>query len=316
MITRGTFTQLLAPGLRKPIVQWNDWAMKNLEYTKYFNVETSDRAYEEDIEIAGVPPAVQTAEGVPISYFDPIQGGSKRYTHLKYALGTRITEEALEDDQYGVLKKVPNAHTRSHQFVEEQVAWNVVNNGFTTTTTTDGVSLFNNVHPLLGGSAATSALPLPATSFTTAGTYPNRPATDVDISFTAIQNMVTQFRRLIDGVGMPLQKMPSTIIIPPEQEVATAEILASAYKPGGAQNDINALQKFNLSFATITYLISTTAWFALGPKGETDLNFFRRTGVRTDFSDDFDTNSLKMKTYCRFSVGATTWISTWGSNGP
>lgn len=316
MITRGTFTQLLAPGLRKIVNQGEDWAMKNLEYPKYFNVENSDRAYEEDIEVAGVPPAVQTAEGVTISYFDPIQGGSKRYTHLKYALGTRITEEALEDDQYGVLKKVPNLHNRSHQFVEEQVAWNVFNNGFTTTTTTDGLALFSNVHPLLGGAQATSALPLPSSAFTTAGTYPNRPAVDVDISFTAIQNMMTMQRRLIDGVGMPLQKTVRTILIPPEIEVATAEILASAYKPGGAQNDINALLKFGLSYATITYFTSGTAWFGVAEKGETDINFFRRTGIRTDFSDDFDTNSLKMKTYSRFSVGATTWTGTWGSNGP
>lgn len=316
MITRGNMTQLMAPGLKEVIVQWKNSRMKNLEYPKIFTILDSDRQYEEDLEVAGVPPAVLTAEGVPITYADPIQGGSIRYTHLKYALGTRITEEALDDDQYGVLKDVPSAHTRSHDFVEEQSAWNVINNGFTTTVTTDGVSLFNNTHPLLGGTGATAALPLPSTSYTTAGTYPNRPATDVDLSFTAIQTMLKQFMRLIDGVGMPIQSMPKYIVVPPEQRDLAVELLGSGYNPTNATNAVNALLGYNLQFMTVTYLTGTTPWFAFAEKGETKLKFYRRASLKTDFSDDFDTNTLKMKTWQRFSVGASVWAGTFGSDGP
>jgi hypothetical protein len=46
------------------------------------------------------------------------------------------------------------------------------------------------------------------------------------------------------------------------------------------------------------------------------LKFITRKELDEDFSDDFDTRSIKQISFMRFSVGATSWIGTWGSNGP
>src|SRR5437879_12560651 len=101
-----------------------------------------------------------------------------RYLHLAYGLGVRSSFELYEDDQYNVINQVPKALARSAHFVKEQQSFNVFNLGFTTVTTTDGLSLFNTSHPLLGGPAATSVAPGIANIIASAGTYPNRPTVD------------------------------------------------------------------------------------------------------------------------------------------
>lgn len=316
IMVRGQFSQLLADGINEYIVDWKEKKQQPLLYPEIFNVETSDRAYEQDVEMAGLPPLVQKDEGEAVTYEGAIQGGSIRYTHLEYALGTRITNRLIMDDITGILKQVPDAHLQSAHFVEEQVAWNVPNNGFTTLTTTDGLALFSNVHPLLGGASATAALPLPTASYTTAGTYPNRPATDFDLSWTGVKTMLNQFKRLINHRGLVVHMLPKLLIIPPEMDLQASEILGSAYKPGTANNDINALLKYGLTYFTCPYLTSTAAWFAFADKAQTKLKFFRRQPFETDYADDFDTSTVKMKSSVMFSAGASTWQGTWGTSGP
>jgi hypothetical protein len=42
---------------------------------------------------------------------------------------------------------------------------------------------------------------------------------------------------------------------------------------------------------------------------------FERQNMEQEMDDDFDTLAIKHIAYDRFSVGADTWLGTWGSNG-
>jgi hypothetical protein len=212
--------------------------------------------------------------------------------------------------------QVPKALARSAHFTLEQKSWNVFNTGFTTQTTIDGVSLFNNQHPLLGGAQATNVGPGLTNIISAAGTYPNRPATDIDLSFTALQLAINQFERLIDSQGMPVSMKPRYLIIPPELKWIAREILGSPHKPYTADNEINALLKEDLVYFISHYLTSQSAWFLMCDKDTHALKFMWREPLDEDFADDFDTRSIKQVSFMRFSVGATTWVGTWGSNGP
>ena len=55
----------------------------------------------------------QKDEGAGIVYDDPVSGPTKRYTHLTYGMGFRVTREMWEDDLYGKMKKMPKALGRS-----------------------------------------------------------------------------------------------------------------------------------------------------------------------------------------------------------
>ena len=315
-MVRGMFAQLLASGVHHNLVQFLDYQMREQEYTRWMNVEMSEQAFEDEVEYAGVGVMPEKPEGSAIIYDDLIQGGTKRYLHLSYGLGSRASWELIEDDKYGVIKQAPKAHSRSALFIREQVAANVFNLGFSSVTTTDGLSLFNTAHPLLGGANATNVGPGVASVITATGTYPNRPTPDVDLSFTAIQTMITQFERLIDAQGIPIRFKPRWVLIPPELKFIAREILGSAGRPYTADNELNSLLGEDLQFQICHYFTSASAWFVATDKESHQVKFFDRHPIDTDYDDDFDTRSTKMLSFQRFSAGATSWPGVWGSNGP
>jgi hypothetical protein len=195
-------------------------------------------------------------------------------------------------------------------------AFNVLNLGFTTTLVSDGLSLFNTAHTLAGGSVATQIAPGVASYISAAGTYPNRPLVDVDLSFTAIQNAINVYERMPDSMGLPIQMKPRVLMIPPELKWIAREILGSAHKPFTADNEINSILNEDLSYFIFHYSTSQTAWFLLPDKSDHTLTFFMRKALSDDYADDFDTYSIKTLSRMRFSVGASTWWGTYGSNGP
>lgn len=315
-MVRGNFAQLMAPGLHDTFVHWLDLLQRDEEFSHVFNMETSDKAYEDEVEFSGLGPMPEKPEGEAVVYNDAIQGGTKRYTHTSYALGCRSSWELYEDDQYNLIMQVPKALARSAHFTREQGAWNVFNLGFTTQTTTDGVSLFNNAHPLLGGPAATAVGPGLTGVISAAGTYPNRPAVDIDLSFTGIQLAINQFERLIDSQGLPIMIKPKLLIIPPELKWIAREILGSSLKSYTSDNEINALLKEDLNYFIGHYLTSHSAWFLLSSTENHSIKHITRKALDEDFSDDFDTKSIKQISFMRHSDGATSWMGTWGSDGP
>jgi phage major head subunit gpT-like protein len=235
---------------------------------------------------------------------------------LPWALGVRTSFELFRDDQYNLIKQVPKALARSAQFTREQQAFNVFNLGFTNAiTTTDGVSLFNTQHPLLGGVKATNIGPGLSSIIAAAGTFPNRPLVDSDLSVTALQNAMDSFERLVDSQGLPSVLKPKYVLIPPEVRWIAREILGSPHAPYTAENQINSLVAEDLQYCIGHYLTSNQAWFVLCDKESHQLKYFDRDPLDEDYSDDFDTKSLKQVVYMRFSVGATSWMGVWGSAG-
>ena len=313
---RAQYAQTLAPGAEHNFVEFIDLKHRSRQYDKYFNIDNTTRAFEDEVQYAGTGPAPELTEGEGVAYADLIQGGTKRYVPLKYALAARISYELIQDELYGILKQAPKALSHSLAFTEEMVPWNVFNSGFSTVTSTDGVSLFNPQHPLLGGVNATNTGPGLANVISAAGTYPNAPSTPFDISFTAIQLMSNHFSRMTDSLGLPVMIRPRKLLIPPELIWICRELLGSPGKPGTADNEINSLLGEELSFDVISFFTSASAWFAVADKEHHQLKFKWRKAIDTDYDDDFDTQAVKMLTYMRIAAGATHWIGTWGSNGP
>lgn len=315
-MVRSQYAQLLAPGIDHNFVEFLDLKHRDRQYDKVFNIDNTTKAFEDEVQFAGTGPAPELTEGENVAYADLIQGGTKRYVPLKYALGARVSYELIQDDLYGIIKQAPKALAFSLAFTEEMVPWNIFNSGFSTITTTDDVSLFNNQHPLLGGSNATNVGPGLSNVISAAGTYPNRPATDLDLSFTAIQLMSNQFSRMTDSLGLPVTIRPKKLLIPPELVFIARELLGSAGKPGTSDNEINSLLGEELSYGVISFFTSASAWYAIAEKEHHQLKFKWRQNVVTDYDDDFDSQAVKMLSYFRIAAGATHWIGTWGSNGP
>jgi hypothetical protein len=290
--------------------------MRESQYDKLFNIGDSEDAYEIDYELSGTGPMPEMPEGTRPAYDGILQGGTKKYLHLQYGLASQVTRQLVEDDKYGVIRQIPKSHARSALYGREAVSAAVFNLGNSTVLTNDGVSLFNTAHPLLGGTEATTVGPGLGNIINSAGTYPNRPTPDTDLSFTAIQQAIQTFYRMIDGRGIPVTVRPKFLAIAPENIFIAREILGSAGKPYTTDNEPNSLLAENLQYIVMNYFTSPSAWFLLADKEGHQLKFYDRVPVQAQTDDDFITQVLIFLSTQRFSAGATSWYGTWGSFGP
>lgn len=270
------------------------------EYSKIFNVQSSDKQTEKDSYESGFGLMPEKAEGVAATY-DVIKPGiSETYTHKTYALGYEITEEAIEDNLRtpDTFNKLPMALNRSAVETVEVTSANVFNNGFSTAGF-DGVSLFNTAHPTLDGS-----------------TIANRPTTDADLSVTSLTAGLTTIEKYTDERGLKRPTKAVMLAVPADLWNVAEELLGSEYKPYVANNEVNALQQKDLRYFVWHYLTDTDAWFLLSEKSEHMLKFFWRVRLGAlRRGNDFDTTNLKHLSRMRFSVGYSHWMGTYGSAG-
>lgn len=296
-MTRGAFSNLLAPGFRK--IVFETYKERPTEGDKLVNMNTSKRAYEEDFPVAGFGTLLAKAEGGAVTYQDAMQGTIKRYVWTTYGLGFRITQEMMEDDLYGIMgRKMSKALGRSARNNFEIVAHSPYNNAFSTSYAgfVSGESLCSTSHALLRG-----------------GTASNRPATDTDISLAALQAAVEHFHGLVDEAGLPIVYIPKKVVHSVSFHWTVSQILKSPSMPGTNQNDINQINREGLTAHLSHFLTDTDAWFVLADNH--DVNYFDRRKVTFSNMDDFETGDAKFKVTRRNGAGWGDWRGVYGSEG-
>lgn len=298
----GQFSQLLAPGIRKIFFQ--HLKLRPPQYTRIANMLTSERAYEEDLEMMGLGTMPVKDEGSPIIYQDAKQGGKVRATHISFGMGFRITVEMWEDDLYGPMRKMPRELAKAANNVRDVRFFNMLNNGFVAAANIgflkNGVNeaLFSTAHTLLGG-----------------GTLANRSAVDADLGIASLEAAVLLFDNLVDETGFPITLQPKMIVASPSLKQIGRELLGSEFKPYTSGNEINAVREEGLRMEIVNFLTNANSWALLAEKGEHDLNFYQRTATQFQNGDDFDTGDAKFKGFQRFSVSVGEWRGTFGSQG-
>ena len=299
VITTGAHPKALWPGIH---AWWGRMYNEHTEeYPELFERETSDKSYEEDVEITGFGLAPVKNEGTAIVYDTETQGSVNRYTHVAYALGYIVTYEELRDDLYeSVSKRRAQALAFSMRQTTENVAANVYNRAFNSSYTYgDGVSLINSAHPTVSGNQS------------------NVLTTAADISEAAIEDLVIQIMQTQNNRGLKVSNLPQSLHVPPQLWFEANRIYKSVLQNDTANNAVNVLKATNAFPKGIKvnhYFSSATAWFIRTniPRGMT---MFEREAVTFDQDNDFDTKNAKAACYMRFSVGATDFRQIWGTPG-
>jgi hypothetical protein len=300
VITTGSHPKALWPGVH---AFWGQiYAEHMAEYPDLYDVDTSDQAYEEDVQITGFGPAPLKAQGSPVSYDSEVQGPVTRYNHLAYALGYIVTHEELKDNLY---EQVAYRRAKANAFSIAQTIENVAaapyNNGFTTFLTADGVSWFNAAHIQ-----------------TTGGTFSNVLNPPADLSEAALEDLCIQIMDARTDRGLNISVMPQSLHVPRQEWFNANRILKSVLQSESAQNNLNVLRATNAFPGGIKmnhYFTAAHAWFIRTncPNGP---QFFWREKPAFDQDNDFDTKNAKAATYMRFVVGATDARGVYASNGP
>lgn len=271
-----------------------------MEYTRIFNIETSDKAYEEDVEVTGFGLAPVKAEAQAVTYDSEIQQTVTRYTNVAYALGYVVTREEMDDCQYEVVsKRRSEALAFSMRQTKEIVHANILNNAFTSGLGGDGVVLGSASHPTLSGNQS------------------NILAVAADLSEAALESMVIQIMGATNNRGLKISIMPKDLIIPRQEWFNATRIVKAVLQSGTANNDPNALRENNV-FASDPvvnhYLTDPDAWFVTTncPRG---LTSFDRVGMEFTQDNDFDTENAKAKCYERYIAKWTDFRGVYLSAG-
>lgn len=219
------------------------------EYPELFDLETSDKAYEEEVEISGFGLFPVKNEGTAINYDTEQQGSVTRYTHVAYASGYIVTYEELRDDLYEIVsKRRAQQLAFSARQTQENIGANVYNRAFNTAYTGgDGTCLVNSAHPTLSGATQSNLL-----------------TTAADISETAIEDLVIQIGQALNSRGLKISVLPQSVIVPVQLWFETNRILKSVLQNDTSNNAINVLKAVNAFPKGIVqnhYLTSATAWF-------------------------------------------------------
>ena len=298
-ISRSQLVKELEPGLN---------ALFGLEYKNYtdehtqiFDIENSDRAFEEEVMLSGFGNAEVKPEGSSVNYDDAKETFTARYTHETLALAFSITEEAIEDNLYDRLaSRYTKALARSMANAKQVKAANVLNNAFSSSFTGgDGVELCSAVHPITGG------------------TFKNELSTAADLNETSLEQSLIDIAAMTDERGLKIAAKGVKMIIPSALQFTAERLMKSQGRVGTADNDINAVGSMGMipqGYVVNHYLTDTDAFFIKTdvPNG---LKMFVRSPVKTSMEGDFETGNVKYKARERYSFGFSDPRGVFGSPG-
>lgn len=300
--TRSAHPSALWPGIKA----WfgNKYADISKPYESYFQMETSDKAYEEIAEAYGFGLAAVKAEGASIQYDTDGEGYKTRFTNVTYGLGYIVTREAIEDNQYTQISQRRSAElARSMAATKCIVHANILNNGFSGSYTGgDGVALFSASHPTISGNQSNLL-------------------TAADLSEAGLEAAATAIMTMQNARGIVINAKPKTLIIHPSEWANAVRILESDLQSGAktdttSTNNVNALKVKGVVDQIVMdpYLTDTDAWFLT-----TDIPYgllsFERRALEFKQDNDFDTENAKAKATERYVPGWADFRGVFGSAG-
>ena len=299
-ISRGQLVKELLPGLN---------ALFGLEYDRYeneheeiFDVENSDRAFEEEVMLTGFDQAPVKSEGAGVAFDSAQEALTSRYTHETIALAFSITEEAVEDNLYDRLSaRYTRALARSMSNTKQVKAAAVLNNAFNSSFAGgDGKELCATDHPTVGGPNLSNEL-----------------STSADLSETSLEQALIDIAAFTDERGLKVALQGTKLIIPKELQFVADRILETPGRVATSDNDINAMRNMGMipeGYTVNHYLTDTDAFFIKtdAPNG---FKMFNRSPIRTSMEADFDTGNVRYKARERYSFGFSDPRCVFGSPG-
>ena len=303
-INRASISKELLPGLNA--VFGMEYGEVNNEHEPLFEVENSDRAFEEEVLFTGFGTAPTKGEGASVSYDDAQESYTARYTAETVALAFAVTEEAMEDNLYDTFAKLrAKGLARAMANTKQVKAANIYNNGFSDTIG-DGAAFFSAAHPTISDGNQSNLL---AAS---------------DLSEATLETALTTAQKIKDDRGILIGASVVSLHIPVDYWAVADKVLripgntgTSAAQANPNTKAINAIR--NMGMVPEGYYINrrftdTDAWFVKTdvPNGT---KMFVRSPLQTKMEPDFDTGNLRFKARERYSFGVSDWRGFFGSAG-
>src|SRR5690606_24345447 len=165
---------------------------------------------------------------------------------------------------------------------QEIQAMDVINNGFTTQTTADGMPIFSTAHILPSGD-----------------TFRNKLSADADLSDTSLKQALVDFEvENIGDSGIIYRQTPRYLLVHPDNkrlakeligsELSTAPMINSAGSDYVSNtNNMNSLKEEGLIVVSSPHLVDADSWYLLSePSADQGLRIISRKGIETKRSEE------------------------------
>ena len=303
-INRASIAKELLPGLNA--VFGLEYGEVSDEHAPLYEVENSDRAFEEEVLFTGFGTAPVKGEGAAVSYDDAQESFTSRYTHETIALGFAVTEEAMEDNLYDTFAKLrAKGLARAMANTKQVKAADVFNNGFNSSFAGgDGQAFFSSAHPTIGDGTQSNLLAASA------------------LSEAALDTALISVSKTKDDRGILIGAHAESLHIPSDLAFTADQILNSPLSTTIANsatnvNDINSIRNQGLvpnGFFVNRRFTDTNGYFIKTdvPNGA---KMFVRSPLQTKMEPDFATGNLRFKARERYAFGFSDWRGFFGSQG-
>ncbi len=217
----------------------------DFQFEKVFTSKSSNRASEPYLEssMTGLVPSTTKSQEFPQD--DIYLGNEVTLKAVTYKLQVPISQEDLEDENYGIYDAVPTSLAKSVQQTVETDGFNILNNAFDATVQTggDGKELCATDHVLVSG-----------------GTWSNEMATAAQLSTASFEQAMIDLMNFPNSRGLNMKVTPKSLLVSPTFHKKAMEIVGSMQDPESANNAVNPYKGI-VSVITSPYLTNTNYWY-------------------------------------------------------
>lgn len=312
--TRSTFGGLIK-GVEAAFMDVYDQVVDDYSagFTNLFKEASSEKERERFTGVAGPGDLVKKDEGDNLSRGARIKTYDTEFIPATYGKTIEATMEEIEDQDFKEKLDAARHLTRRGLVTRERHAFQVFNDGFTTSDSVanyptarygDAVPLFSTIHPRRDGGSAQS----------------NASATGVTLSEASLNTARVAIMEQLEDDGTPIDTVGRMILlVPPALEKTAIEITGSDLRSGTGNNDINFFKGVSIDVAVSKYLAavhggSDTAWFVIMPE-IAKLLYVNRKELTSRTSTDEDNLNVKFSVHARWTFGYWGWRGMWGSKG-
>ena len=263
-ISRAQLLKELLPGLNALFgLEYNSY---DNEHTEIYEVESSDRAFEEEVMLSGFGEAPVKSEGSGVAYDQAQEVYTARYTNETVALAFSLTEEAIEDNLYDKLSaRYTKALARSMANAKQVKGANVLNNAFSSSYVGgDGKELCATDHPTVANVDLRNEL-----------------STSADLNETSLEQALIDIADFRDERNLKVNAQARKLIIPPALQFVADRLSVQL----GYDKIYNVLNPF--SWMEMISLETKTNFF------EKRVSDYRKAGVGAEAETNANTFSFE-----------------------
>ena len=268
-----------------------------------FRQESTDRAAVITEQYEGPGYFEETQEEQDLASASPRVSNQKTSAVAKYTKAVDIPKNFFDDDQHMVVTRMIQDVARVGAKTRDKNAFSVLNNGFSTTLTNDGVALFSDSHTTLGGDTVDNL-------------------TDALLDADALNSAMVALEEQKTQDGTLGGHTASVLLVPSALFKTAAEITKSSVKVGASNDTLGYFSEYypglevkRSPFLGTSQGGSDTQWFLMSRNH--GVYRFEREAINTNlvgFEYSRNDNYVYKARY-REIVDAITWEGAYASDG-